>query len=360
MTAAAAPTEKRQPALVVGGSGYVAGELLRLLATHPNLEARWVLSSSQAGTRAAEAFPHLSAAYPDLVFSGRQALPEILGAAPRLAVFSAAPHGASAPIVDAILDGAERTGCEARVVDLSADYRHADATTWASIYDQPHPAPARLGRFTCALPEHFDGVPAGHVSHPGCFTTAAVLAAAPLLAAGLAEPVLHVSAVTGSTGSGRTPGAGTHHPERRSNLYAYAPLGHRHAPEMRALVSAAAGVEPEIHFVPHSGPFARGIHATIQARCADSLTTEEAVERVARFYAGAPFVRVSATPPRLQPVVGTNLAAIGVAARGGALAAFCAIDNLVKGAAGGAVQWMNRLLGFPETAGLTAPGPGWL
>jgi N-acetyl-gamma-glutamylphosphate reductase len=178
-----------------------------------------------------------------------------------------------------------------------------------------------------------------------------------------------VVAVTGSTGAGRTPSPSTHHPARRSNLFAYNPLAHRHEPEMRALAAAAAGQEVAIHFVPQAGPFARGIYATLQARllrparagAGDGAERAAAVlADLASFYAAAPFVDVVAEPPRLQDVVGTNRCRIGVAVAGDRLVAFSAIDNLTKGAAGGGIQWLNRLLGFAETAGLTQPGIGWL
>jgi N-acetyl-gamma-glutamyl-phosphate reductase len=169
-----------------------------------------------------------------------------------------------------------------------------------------------------------------------------------------------VVAVTGSTGAGRTPTATTHHPARRSTVFAYNPLKHRHEPEMRALASAASGVDAVIHFVPQSGPFARGIYATLQGRLLRPMETAEVRQALAGFYAKAPFVDILPEPPRLQDVAGTNRARLSVAADGDHLVVFSAIDNLVKGAAGGAIQWMNRLLGFPETAGLMVPGLGWI
>ena len=187
-----------------------------------------------------------------------------------------------------------------------------------------------------------------------------LLAAVPLLRLGLIEPELYVSAITGSTGAGRTLTTTTHHPERRSNLFAYQPLRHRHQPELRALAAAATGVDAAFHFVPHAGPFARGIYATIHARAAGALAAAEVNAAVARFYDGAPFIQVAAEPPRLQDVVGTNRCRLSVASEDGALVAFSALDNLTKGAAGGGIQWMNRLLGWPETTGLQLPGLGWL
>lgn len=352
----------RIPAVVLGGSGYVAGELLRLLAVHPDLRAAVVLSESQAGEPVESAFPHLGGCFPGLAFSDRGALPEVFSgmAGSSAAVFCAAPHGAAAALLDGVLAEAERADVAARAVDLSADFRFADGDAYAAVYGHPHGAPGRLASFSCAVPEHAPGTPAGHVAHPGCFTTATLLAAVPLLKLGLIEPRLSVVAVTGSTGAGRTPTATTHHPARRSNLFAYSPLAHRHEPEMRALAAAASGVEAEIHFIPQAGPFARGIYATVQARLRRQMPAAEIRAALASFYEGSPFVTVLDAPPKLQDVVGTNRCRLGLAVDRDHLAVFSSIDNLVKGAAGGAVQWMNRLLGLPETAGLTQPGLGWL
>jgi N-acetyl-gamma-glutamyl-phosphate reductase len=344
---------------VLGGSGYVAGELLRLLAGHPHLLPAAVLSDSRPGAPVEETFPHLLGSLPGLAFTGRDALPRLLGEHPRLAVFGAAPHGATAPLLDELLGEAARAGSDLAIVDLSADFRFADAAAWERVYGRPHGAPELLPSFACAVPELVDGVPGRRLAHPGCFTTAALLAAVPLLLAGLVEPRVTVVATTGSTGAGRTPTPTTHHPERRSTMFAYAPLAHRHQPEMESL-AVAAGAPAAFHFVPQAGPFARGIHATLLMTPKGGATAEEARLALAGAYAGAPFVDVLAAPPRLQDVVGTNRCRLAVAADPGALVAFAAIDNLTKGAAGGAVQWMNRMQGWPETAGLASPGLGWL
>ena len=350
------------PTVVLGGSGYVAGELLRLLAVHPALRPVAVVSESQAGEPVEAAFPHLSGCFPGLACVERGALAEIFGRMTNgpAAVFCAAPHGAAAALLEGVLAEAESAGVGARAVDLSADFRFADADAYAEVYGHPHGAPGLLPSFTCAVPEHASGEPAGHVAHPGCFTTATLLAAVPLLKLGLVEPRLSVVAVTGSTGAGRTPTATTHHPARRSNLFAYSPLAHRHEPEMRTLAAAASGVEADIHFIPQAGPFARGIYATVQARLVQPMPAAEVRSALASFYEGSPFVTVLGTPPKLQDVVGTNRCRIGVAVDRDHLAVFSSIDNLVKGAAGGAVQWMNRLFGMSDAAGLTQPGIGWL
>jgi len=355
-------TGKTIPAVVLGGTGYVAGELLRLLAGHPSIRPAAVLSESQAGEPVESAFPHLAGCYPGLAFSRREELTGDLASLEGgpVAVFCAAPHGAAAALLDGVLAELEAAGFSPRAVDLSADFRFAGAAAYEEVYGHQHGAPERLASFACALPEHLTETPEGHVGHPGCFTTSVLMASVPLLKLGLVEPRVTVVATTGSTGAGRTPTATTHHPARRSNLYAYNPLRHRHEPEMRALAAAASGTEAEIHFVPQAGPFARGIYATLQARLVRPLPATAVREALSSFYKDAPFVDVLPEPPRLQDVVGTNRCRLGVAADGDHLVVFSAIDNLVKGAAGGGIQWMNRLLGLPQTAGLTQPGPGWL
>ncbi|MCU0975003.1 MAG: N-acetyl-gamma-glutamyl-phosphate reductase [Steroidobacteraceae bacterium] len=347
------------PAIVLGGTGYVAGELLRLLAGHPRLALAAVASDSQPGAPVASAFPHLAAALRGLRFASHDEVLALIAAEPRTAVLAAAPHGVSAQLIDSLLTHAAAAGTRPTVVDISADYRFSDAAEYARVYKHPHGAPARLGEFSCAVPEHLGKAPTPHVAHPGCFSTATLLAVVPLLRLGLVEPELFVSAVTGSTGSGRSPTAGTHHPQRHSDLYAYGALAHRHAPEIAALARAASGTDAHIAFVPHSGPFTRGIHATVQARLARPMSGEEVRAALAEFYAGGPFVQVLDAPPRIKDVVTSNYARLSAACDGRSVAVMSVVDNLVKGAAGGAIQWMNRLLGFDEAEGLTAPAPGW-
>jgi N-acetyl-gamma-glutamyl-phosphate reductase common form len=344
------------PAIVLGGTGYVAGELLRLIAGHPRLKLKAVLSDSQPGARVAAAFPHLSSAYPDLAFSGLEEVEGLLQA-PRTALFSAAPHGVAAGLIDRLLTAGVRS--QIHCVDISADFRYSSAAAYEAVYGHRHGAPGRIAEFTCAVPEHLRSAPTPHISHPGCFATATLLASVPLLALGLTDARLFVSGITGSTGAGRKPTDGTHHPQRHSDLYSYGALTHRHVPEITACAKAATGKDAEFNFVPHSGPFARGIHVTVQATLAKSMDSAEAIEALAAYYAGCPFVRVSGTAPRVKDVVASNYAHLSAAANGRSIAVMSVLDNLDKGAAGGAVQWMNRLWGFEESLGLTAPAPGW-
>jgi N-acetyl-gamma-glutamyl-phosphate reductase len=349
----------RMPAFIVGGTGYVAGELLRLTLGHPRLELAGIASDSQPGESVAQAFPHLAAVCGDLAYVSLEEVTDRISKLHRSAVLAAAPHGVSHKLIDAILARAEAAGARPAVVDISADYRFADLGEYERVYRHAHGAPERARQFSCAVPEHLDRAPTPHVAHPGCFSTATLLAAVPLLALDLIEPQLFVTAVTGSTGAGRSPTAGTHHPLRHSDLYSYGALTHRHGAEITALARAASGREGQFAFVPHSGPFARGIHATVQAKLRKPLDTAGAIAALKGFYGGRPFVRVQDEPPRIKDVVGSNYARLSAAADGHTIVVMSVVDNLVKGAAGGALQWMNRLLAFDETDGLTAPAPGW-
>jgi N-acetyl-gamma-glutamyl-phosphate reductase len=347
------------PAIVLGGTGYVSGELLRLILGHPNFSLAGVMSDSAPGEPAGKSFPHLAGSLGATTFKSQSDIAALLASEPTSAVFCAAPHGAAAALIDSLLKTAEAAGTRPRFVDISADFRFATAQSYEAVYKHPHGAPARLAQFTCAVPEHLKKVNTPHVGHPGCFSTAILLASVPLLASGLVEPTLFVSGVTGSTGSGRKPVEGTHHPTRHSDLYSYGALSHRHTPEITALAKAATGVDAEYSFVPHSGPFARGIHATVQARLKSPRDSAAMIAMLREYYAACPFVRVLDSAPRVKDIVSSNFAHLSAAANGRTVAVMSVVDNLNKGAAGGAVQWMNRLFDLPETAGLTAPAPGW-
>lgn len=350
---------QRVPTLVLGGTGYVAGEVMRLILGHPVFELAGVLSDSQPGEAIGKSFPHLAAALNGMAFKSEAEISKLIVSLPTCAVFSAAPHGVSAELIDRFLSAAATAGTKPRFVDISADYRFRDPAAYAAVYKHAHGAPHRLQEFTCAVPEHLDQVTTPHVAHPGCFATTTLLAVVPLLAMKLVEPTLFVSGVTGSTGSGRKPGDGTHHPTRHSDLYSYGALAHRHAPEIKACALAASGVDADIAFVPHSGPFARGIHATVQARLIQPLDSAAVIGKLRDFYAGKPFVRVLDSAPRVKDIVASNYAHLSAAANGRTVAVMSVADNLNKGAAGGAVQWMNRLFKLADTTGLTAPAPGW-
>jgi N-acetyl-gamma-glutamyl-phosphate reductase len=353
----------RAPVLILGGTGYVAGELLRLLLDHPYFELVGIMSDSQPGSSVADVFGHLTPRIDGLKFIDETTAIQMLSQLKELSILSAAPHGVSAGLIDKLLTAAQIAGTRTRVVDISADFRYSSADAYASVYQHAHGAPSRIQEFTCALPEHLTTLSTPHVAHPGCFATATLLASVPLLALDICEPTLFVTGVTGSTGSGRKPVAGTHHPQRHSDLYSYNALTHRHIPEITDCAAAASGVRADFAFVPHSGPFARGIHVTVQGKLKSSaekyLDGAALRAALAEFYVNEPFVSVTESPPRIKDVVASNHARLSAASNGRTVAVMCVIDNLTKGAAGGAVQWLNRLHHLPQTTGLTVSAAGW-
>lgn len=345
------------PAVVLGATGYVAGELLRILAGHPDFRIAGAISESNAGKPVESVFPNLTGTWPEFRFRPFSELGEVLGE--RCAVFSCAPHGASAGLIAAALKVADDNAARIRVVDASADFRFADADAYEQVYGAAHGAPELLPSFSCALPEHCAQAATRHIGHPGCFASALLLASVPLMRHGITVGPLFASGVTGSTGAGKQPLPTTHHPVRHSNMFAYRPLKHRHAPEVEALCESVSGVRPDLRFVPHSGPFARGIYVTMQAGLKQAISAELLREAFADSYAETSFVHMIDGPPKLKDVVGGNHAHIGLTVDRRSVAVFVVLDNLVKGAAGGAVQWMNRLYGLEEAAGLAAAGPAW-
>lgn len=344
--------------IVCGGSGYVAGELLRLLAGHPTFSVKATLSGSHGGEPVNTVFPHLAADCSGMIFAPRESIGDHLDPGDPIAIFAAGPHGDSAVQIDSLLTLADDRGAEVRLVDLSADFRYAEVGIYEHLYGK-HGAPHRVGQFHSSLPEHGPQRLRRHVGNPGCFTTSVVLPGVPLIRLGLVSPVLRVTGITGSSGSGRNPKPGTHHPERSGNVYAYSPLRHRHEPEMGRLIYEASGIETDVRFVPHSGPFVRGILSTIHADLVEPLSTEQVAAALAEFYADCPFVTVVPTPPKVKDVAGTNQCRLGVAVSGRSLVVVSVIDNLIKGAAGGAIHWMNRLFDLDDDAGLQLSGLGW-
>ena len=351
--------DMREPidTVVLGASGYVAGELLRLLSGHEKLKLKAAVSETYSGERIETVFPHLQSNFDKHRFCSRVELLQMLGKAhDPVAIFSAARHGASAAFVKEVVDAVEGP---VHIVDLSADFRYPNAAAYEEVYKQEHGAPSLMSDFSSALPEHLDETPK-HVGHPGCFATALLLSIVPLLKLGIISSEVFAIGVTGSTGSGREPKPTTHHPLRQSNLFAYNPLHHRHVPEVVSISKRLTGVKPKLHFVPHSGPFSRGIYTTVQGTLCSSAEQSTIFRELEAFYDSSPFVRVVSGTPKLKDVVGSNYAHLGVACEENSVAVFSVIDNLTKGAAGGGVQWMNRLLGFPETMGLMQSGPGWI
>lgn len=347
------------PTVVLGASGYVGGEILRLLGSHPRFRLAAAISNSRSGDVIGSVFPNLHGTYKGMSFKGADDWLDTIDKGSELALFSAAPHGASAPLVASALGGAADRDLSIHVVDSSADFRYASAEQFELVYGTPHPAPSLIPDFSCAVPEHATGAETPHIGHPGCFATAVLLAAVPLIQSGIVNEELFVGGITGSTGSGRSPQAGTHHPERHNNLFAYKPLSHRHVPEIEASIKKACQKTASVRFVPHSGPFARGIYVTLQAKMNSPLPADEVRSTIQTYYENSDFVSVVDGTPRLKDVIASNDARIGIACDGDTVVVMSVIDNLVKGAAGGAIQWMNRLWSLPEASGLTAASPAW-
>jgi len=330
---------------VVGGSGYVGGELLRLLLPHPAVGDVRAFSESHAGETWGGVHPSLAH-----LGGGKFEPPDTAGAAAWADVlFFALPHGRSQEVIPEIPPAGPPL-----VIDLAADFRIHDQTLYSAYYGE-HKAPSALEGFVYGLADvegsRLRGK--GRIAVPGCFATAALLAVHPLAAAGLLGETPTVFAVTGSTGSGVKPKRTTHHPVRAHNFFGYSQGGHRHEAEAAEQIRRWSGEEDgAIRILTHSAPIVRGIHATLLARVKEPLPDPGALFRKA--YEGRPFVTVMDSPPELAAVVGSNHAHLHALSREGdrVVVVDCAEDNLVKGAAGQAVQVMNLALGHEETLGL--------
>ena len=338
---------------VIGGSGYVAGELLRLLLQHPDVTECVVTSRSQAGEPIAAVHPAL-ATLTCARFAGSTPAEIARG---RDVVFLCLEHGESSRIAGEIFDAAPGL-----VVDLAADFRVQDLHSYAEHYGS-HLSPALVTRFRYGLAD-IEGSKlkgARAIASPGCFATAAQLALYPLAQPGL---IIHPSlfAVTGSSGSGGRPKPATHHPTRANNLFSYSVLGHRHEPEvLQSWRSWTGRSDAAARLMTHSGPFVRGIYLTLHASLpgeAKALADGQVAVWYREAYARRPFVRMLDAPPELTHAVGTNYALMHAAqtSDGRELQVSVAIDNLVKGAGGQAIQAMNLALGVDECAGLKSTG----
>lgn len=333
---------------VWGGAGYTGGELLRLLSAHPRVAPTAAASRSHAGRPVTAAHPHLRA-LAGLSFTAE------LDPAGLDVLFLAGGHGEAMERLPGLLEKAPKG---LKVVDLSADFRLKDAAQYPVWYGKAHAAPELLPGFVYGLPElDAEAVrKAERVANPGCFATAVLLALAPAAKAGWTGAA-RVTAVTGSSGSGATPSATTHHPGREGGMKAYKPLAHQHTPEVEAALARLAGrASLTLSLVPVSGPFVRGIYAVCHLDLPGGSGEASLKSLYSDFYAGKPFVRLVEAAPDLKAVVGSNHAEVFVTAKGGTAVVVSAIDNLVKGAAGQAVQNMNLMLGFSETDGLEAAG----
>jgi N-acetyl-gamma-glutamyl-phosphate reductase len=335
---------EKKTVAVLGASGYTGAELLRLLAAHPYFEVVAVTAGANEGAAVADLHPALAAAYPGMVFGPTEA-----GAAEGAdLVFCALPHGASQKLVPQLL------GTVGHVVDLAADFRLKDPGLYPVWYGAEHTCPDLLAEAVFGLPELDRAGLAGArlVAAPGCYVTAATLALAPLVRSGLVEPTgVVVDAASGVSGAGRKLAEGTQFCTVDEDFTAYGLLTHRHTPEMEQAIGA------RLIFTPHLAPMNRGILATCYARPAAGRD-EGPLGVLAEAYGGEPFVVVGERSPSTKATLGANTAHLTAQrdARTGWVIAICALDNLVKGASGQAVQCANAVMGWPETTGLPLAG----
>ena len=333
---------------IEGGAGFAGGELIRLLLGHPNVEIAAATSSTFPGQPVFLAHPNLR---------GRTTLSftRKLDYAKLDCLFLAGGHGDAMSNVPAIL---AETGPRLRIIDLSGDFRLRDASLYPRWYTRTHKAPALLKKFAYGLVElnRAEIKKARLIANPGCFATATALALGPL-ASGGATGTVSVTAITGSSGSGASPSVMTHHPTRHANLKAYKPFTHQHVPEIeQILASLAGGKSMKLSLIPISGPFARGIYAACQVDLPKGWTADKVRALYASAYKGSSFVRLVEEPPSLNAVNGSNHCDVFVAVQDGRIGVISAIDNLVKGASGQAVQNLNVMMGWDEGVGLSFAG----
>ncbi|MBW3541461.1 MAG: N-acetyl-gamma-glutamyl-phosphate reductase [Planctomycetes bacterium] len=330
---------------ILGATGYTAVEVIKLLLGHPDVKIT-ALTTRQEGS------PRIGAVHPSLY--GRLDLP-VENLTPAQAAeraefaFCALPHGASMAAVPDLLAG----GC--KVVDLSADYRLSDPAVYEEWYGLVHTDPTRLGTTVYGLPELWAERIAGKelVASPGCYTSTSILGLAPLLAGGFIEPTgIIIDAKSGVSGAGRTPKLTTLYPECNESISAYNVGRHRHTPEIEQVLSEACGHKVEVLFTPHLVPMDRGILCTMYGTLTREASEDDLLAAIREYYRGKPFIRVVEHLPATKDVAHTNFCDITVRKVRDRLIVLACTDNLIKGAAGVAVQNFNLMAGFPETRGL--------
>jgi N-acetyl-gamma-glutamyl-phosphate reductase len=336
---------------IIGASGYGGGELARLLLGHPEVELVHLTAESKAGEAMADLYPNLRG----FTSSITEAADAAQIAKDSDLVFLALPTGKAMQLAPAIVP-------HARLIDLGADFRFKDPQVYEQWYKSPHASPELLADAAYGLTEFKRGEVrrAQIVGNPGCYPTAALLATLPLLQSGKVRTSgVIVDAKSGVSGAGRGLSMGTHFSEVNENVKPYNVAGHRHTPEIEQEMSALLGRDMPVTFTPHLVPMTRGILVTAYLSVAGSVTTEEATSILREAYAGEPFVRVLADVlPQTKATSGSNFCdvAVRVDTHSGTLIAMAALDNLVKGASGQAVQNMNVMMGLPEDLGLWMPG----
>jgi N-acetyl-gamma-glutamyl-phosphate reductase len=333
---------------ILGGSGYGGSELLRILLQHPFAEISLVTANEHAGKRVGDVHKNLYG-LTELEF---KTAPEVPADFEKLdCVFLALPHGQAMEIVP-------RLPKSLKVIDLSGDFRLQDQGEFEQHYNREHTAMEAQAGFVYGLTEtHCEAIKnARLISNPGCFATATILGLAPLVANDLITGRVVVDAKTGSSGSGAKAASNTHHPQRMNSFYAYKPFTHQHVPEIEQELRSVGDWTSELVFMTHSLPVSRGIFASIYAELRKELSEEQLREIYSEYYRDAQFVRLVKGSPDINWVKTTNFCDLGFATRGHQAVVFAALDNLVKGAAGQAVQNMNLMFGFAENAGLKLIG----
>lgn len=333
---------------IFGGSGYGGSELLRILLPHPNTEIAFVTANEHAGKPVSDVHRSLQG----LSNLKLTTMPEDLENLTNLdCAFLALPHGQAMEI-------APRLPSTVKVIDLSGDFRLRDEGEFELNYGREHTAMDVQAEFVYGLTEtNREAIKnARLISNPGCFATATLLGLAPLVAASLIEGRVVVDAKTGSSGSGAKAAANTHHPQRMNSFYAYKPFTHQHVPEVEQELRAVGSWNSELVFMTHSLPVARGIFASIYVETKQEVNEDEVRSVFNKFYNGSFFIRLVKGSPDINWVKTTNFCDIGFATRARQLVVFSALDNLVKGASGQAVQNMNLMFGLDEKAGLMLIG----
>lgn len=333
---------------IFGGSGYGGSELLRILLFHPNADVRLVTANEHAGKAVSDVHKNFFG-LTDLRF---EKAPDDLATLTNIDVaFFALPHGQALDLVPHLLP-------HVKVIDLSGDFRIDDAEIFKQFYKLDHTAADLQAKFVYGLTEtNREAIKtAQYIANPGCFATATLLALAPLVKSGMLTGKVIVDAKTGSSGSGAKPAANTHHPQRMNSFYAYKPFTHQHVPEIEQHLRAVGDFSSELVFMTHSLPVARGIFASCYLETNVQLSNEDLRNLYAHFYKDSFFVRMVDGSPDINWVKTTNFCDIAVHTSGKQVVVFSAIDNLVKGAAGQAVQNMNLMFGIEETTGLRIVG----
>lgn len=330
---------------IFGGSGYGGSELLRLLLFHPHVDVVLVTANEHAGKPVGEVHRNLNG-LTELTFVKQ---PETLDAID--CVFLALPHGQAMSIVPNLPK-------QVKAIDLSGDFRLRDQSVFEQHYKQPHTAMETQSGFVYGLTEtNREQVQRARlIANPGCFATATLLGLAPLVANALLSGRVIVDAKTGSSGSGAKAAANTHHPQRMNSFYAYKPFTHQHVPEIEQELERVGDWTNELVFMTHSLPVSRGIFASIYAETKRELSEPEIRQIYADYYSDSFFIRLVNGSPDINWVKTTNFCDLGFAARGKQVVVFSALDNLVKGAAGQAIQNMNLMFGLDEKTGLILPG----